>query len=205
MDTDRIAELLRGLRTTPSRRAVATAAAALAVSTPLAPLFGWERAAAKGKGHKKNKKKHKKKNNPKDLIPPPCAFGEIACNNDPFACCAPNLCSSTCGCCPATQPTCCGDATTVNRLCFDPTAEACCPRTVTGLVGACPKQTFCALGAGGLIPVCCPSGAEPCGGGCCSQGTFCCPGLMMCCVDSGCNTSVGACGAIAGGTLARIA
>src|SRR4051812_18053020 len=42
MDTDRIANLLRALRTSPSRRAVTTAVVALAVSTPLAPLFGHE-------------------------------------------------------------------------------------------------------------------------------------------------------------------
>src|SRR3954451_23735474 len=64
MDTDRIANLLRALRTSPSRRAVTTAVVALAVSTPLAPLFGHEPAEAKGKGKKK-----KKKHDPKTLVP----------------------------------------------------------------------------------------------------------------------------------------
>ena len=52
---------------------------------------------------------------PKDLIPPPCALGEIRCQNDPFACSAANLCTN-CGC---------------------------CPLTAIGFVGACPKGTFC--------------------------------------------------------------
>ena len=197
MDTDHIAALLRGLRTTPSRRAVTTSVAALAASTVLAPYFGKERAEGKGK------KKKKRKKNPKDLVPPPCALGQIACHDDSFACCDPKLCTS-CGCCPATRPSCCGDATTVNRLCYDPTAESCCPTSTTGLVGACRKQTFCAFGAGGLVPICCPSGVERCVFGCCQPGEFCCPDLMMCCVDSSCDESKGACFNIAGGELARM-
>src|SRR5215212_9745421 len=182
MSTARIAELLRDLRATPSRRAVTTAVVALAVSTPLAPLFGSEQSRAKGTGHKGKKKKGKKKH-PRDLVPP-CALGQVPCAD--LGCCSPELCTS-CGCCPATQPQCCGDATTVNRLCYSSADEQCCPKSVTGIVGACPKQTFCALGAGGLVPVCCPSGHEPCGGGCCLEGLFCCSGLMMCCFDSSCD------------------
>jgi hypothetical protein len=119
VETDRIAALIRTLRTTPTRRAVATGVVTLAVSTPLAPLFGLERAEAKRKGRKKNNKR-KKKNNCTD-----------------------------CGCCPPTQPSCCGDGTSGNRFCYSTAAETCCPTTVAGIAGACPKGTVCALGPGG--------------------------------------------------------
>lgn len=199
METDRIGELLSGLRSTPSRRAVSFALMPIVASTTLAPLFGQEGAEAK---HKKKKKK--KKNDPQDLIPQTCAFGEIACNNDPFACCAANLCTEKCSCCPATKPACCGtDANAGNHFCYDPLNERCCTTTVTGIAGACPKGWVCSTGAGGLIPTCCPSGAVLCGAGCCPPGTFCCASGTLCCVDISCDTSIGACGAPPPGLLAR--
>jgi hypothetical protein len=197
MDTNHIAELFRELRVTPSRRAVSTAVVALAASTALAPLC--ERVGAGGK----KKKKKKKKNDPKDLIPPPCALGEIDCNGDPFACCAPQLCSPKCGGCPPNKPACCGDANSGNHFCYDPAEETCCPTTVAKIAGACPKKTFCATGAGGLDPVCCPSGGSPCAGGCCDHGLFCCAGEFQCCVDVSCDTSVAGCLQVSEGNLAR--
>jgi hypothetical protein len=194
MDSARFDSLPRSLFAAGSRRAVGRALAGLTVGAILFPLPDGRVAAAKGKG------KRKKKKNPQALVPK-CAVGEVPCSD--LGCCAANLCTS-CGCCPATQPSCCGNATTVNRLCYSSSDEQCCPVSTTGLVGACPRQTFCGLGAGGLVPICCPSGSEHCGAGCCAQGQFCCPALMMCCLDSSCDPGVAACVNIAGGQLARI-
>src|SRR3954470_10473217 len=54
MDTHHIAELVRHLGATPSRRAVSTALLGLAAHTALAPLV--DRASARGKGKKKKQK-----------------------------------------------------------------------------------------------------------------------------------------------------
>ena len=200
MDTDRLANLVRSLSTPPSRRAVNRGLAGLVTGSLFSPLLAPVSMRANGKKGGKKKDKKKKKRNPKDLVPE-CALGQVPCHD--LGCCTFDLCTS-CGCCPATQRACCGDATTANRLCYDPAAETCCPTTITGLVGACPKQTFCATGAGGTIPICCPSGAEHCVFGCCPEGLFCCPSLIMCCTDSSCDESKGACFVIAGGDLARM-
>jgi hypothetical protein len=181
MDSNHVAELLRTIRSTPSRRAVATALMAVAAGTALSPFA--DRAAAGGKGgggkrggKKKPKDKKKKKWNIDDLppLPPPCPIGQSLC----------------------------GDATSGNRFCYSPTNEACCPVTVTGIAGACPKQTFCATGAGKTVPICCPSGSTHCGAGCCPQGTFCC-GLEGVCCDRDCLAIGRNCIPIPLGTLAR--
>jgi hypothetical protein len=201
MDTDVLVARLRALRTTPSRRALTTAVVALAVRTPLASLVSQDWVEAKGKGHKHKKKKKKKK-----IEPPPCALGQAQCATAGNHCCDPALCSA-CGCCPATQPACCGDAAAGNHFCYDPTAETCCPTTVTGIAGACPIQppltTFCSTGAGGTVPTCCPSGSERCGAGCCPPGTFCCADRITCCVEVTCNPAIGACTTAPLGMLAR--
>ena len=183
MDTNHVAELLRMLRSTPSRRAVATALLAVAAGTALSPFV--DRAAAGGKGgggkrggKKKPKDKKKKKWKIDDLppLPPPCPLGQSLC----------------------------GDATSGNRFCYSAAEEQCCPVTVTGIAGACPKQTFCSTGAGGLVPTCCPSGSLRCGAGCCAAGTFCCMDSLYCCSDISCDTSIGACGVAPPGALARL-
>jgi len=165
MESNHVAELISGLRATPSRRAVATAVAALAASTPLAPFLGRERAAAGGKGQKKGKKKGKKKDEKKDkkrkkwtidelppLPPPPaCAQGQVRCPN--------------------------------SALCYSAADETCCDPTAIGLVGTCPKGTFCGNPLAD-VPFCCPTGSEKCVVGCCSPGLFCCSGV--CCDNAEC-------------------
>ena len=190
MDTQSLVGLLRDLRSKPSRRVVSIAIAAIASETIFASLVHDDQAQAKGGGKRKGRKKNKKKKLQK---PPSCALGEIDCRNDPFDCCAPSLCSNKCGCCPANKPACCGDATSGNFFCYDPAAEACCPTTSAGIAGACPKLTVCSTGAGGTIPICCPSGSTLCAGRCCPPGTFCCEGGGSCCVDISCDPGIGAC------------
>jgi hypothetical protein len=185
MDTDQIAELLRGLRTTPSRRAVGTALGALAASTALSPFFehataggkggggkGGGKGNGKGKGKGKGKDKKKKKWNIDELPPlppppPPCPLGQSLC----------------------------GDATSLNRFCYSAAEETCCPKTPIGAMGACPKLTFCVEFA--EVPYCCPSGSQQCLIGCCPQGTFCCP-TVGCCDNSACDPGIfgGSCSAI---------
>jgi hypothetical protein len=184
MDGNHVAELLRTLRSTPSRRAVATALLAVASSTAFSPFVDRAVAGSKGGGgkrggKKKRKDKKKKKWNIDELpplppLPPPCPLGQSLC----------------------------GDATSGNRFCYSSANETCCPVTVTGIAGACPKQTFCATGAGKTVPICCPSGSEHCGAGCCPQGTFCC-GLEGVCCDSACLAISRTCFPIPLGTLAR--
>src|SRR4051794_18096683 len=108
MDTAHLVELLRALRTTPSRRALGTALVALAAHTTLAPFIdhaaargkggggggnggggkgggGGGNGGGKGNGNDKNKDKDnkKKKGNIDELPPlppaPQCAVGESFC------------------------------------------------------------------------------------------------------------------------------
>jgi hypothetical protein len=191
MDEKRFDALSRALFASRSRRG-AVPAVLVGIGTMLGLLDVPDSAAGKHKKH------HKKK--PPALPPvPPCALGEIACQGDPFACCAPSLCTA-CGCCPTTQSSCCSG--TVNGLCYDPSQETCCdPAPQTGLLGACPKGSFCANPLGG-VPTCCPSGSEACQIGCCAQGLFCCGGAC-CDTVNGCTTGDGVCVPLTLGPPAR--
>jgi hypothetical protein len=185
MDTASIAELIRGLRTWPSRRAVATTLVTLGATTALAPLV--DQADVRGKGRKKRKGKKKRK---KKKLNPECPSGQVLC--DDLQCCERDLCTvEGCGCCPATEPQCCGNSSTLTRFCYDSAAETCCPTVAETGATACPQWAFCANSPDDPDSYhCCESSGIACGRGCCPQGTVCCYNDQAddheCCPDETC-------------------
>lgn len=170
MDTDRIAALVRDLRTTPSRRAVSRgliAVTAGSIMAPLARLTGV--GAKKHKGGRRKKKRHK--------TTPACARGSVLCDAVDFhECCStatnPNgdpyeVCTD-CGCCGLGFSQCCqgqGEGLCCKNddtCCYGPNFEVTC----------CSVEQKCCGGT------CVPKDYQSCGG------TYCCHPLLTCCSDN---------------------
>lgn len=176
MDIENLANVLRSMASTPSRRAVSRALLGFGAGSGLAQLFDPVSGEAKKGGGNNNKKKKKKKKSPPPPPPPPppqpptCQFGQ-------------ETCGPAGACCPELRPRCCRG--TINSFCYSPNEETCCDPTATGQVGACAKGRVCGPEIA-AVRFCCNSGDEICRGGCCVQGTFCCTADGVCCNNVAC-------------------
>lgn len=167
MDFENLADMVRSMALTPSRRTVSRALLGLGAGSALGSLLDPGSGETK-KGGKKNKKK--KSPPPPPPTPPTCQYGQ-------------DTCGPAGACCPELRPKCCRG--TINAFCYNPSEETCCAPTATGQVGACAKGSVCGPEIA-AVRFCCTSGDEICRGGCCTQGTFCCSDDGVCCDNVAC-------------------